>query len=221
MRPATAFNEDSASVPVLASAPTLRDHLRSTTQDIHARLHGHRGLAAVQDGTIDRAAYTALLGRLYGFHRPFELAAKMSPERTLWLEHDLAVLGVDADRRSALACCTGFPRSASPAYILGARYVVEGSALGGRGLARQLDGLLGNGTMAGRRFLGSEEAAGGYGRRFFSGHGAQTGAMWRKYLDRLSAAPNTRSVRTEVTNGATATFAIFEQWLAGWDTSHG
>jgi heme oxygenase len=93
--------------------------------------------------------------------------------------------------------------SASPAYVLGARYVVEGSALGGRGLARRLDGLLGPGTLA--------------GRRFFSGHGAETGAVWRGYLDRLSAAPETPAARAAAIEGATATFSIFEQWLEGWD----
>jgi heme oxygenase len=206
VKPATAITEDDTLSPIVVPAPTLRDLLRSTTSEIHERLHGHRGLSAVQDGSIDRAAYTALLSRLYGFHRPFELAAKIDPQRTRWLESDLTVLGVDAERRSALPCCSLFPTSASPAYILGARYVVEGSALGGRGLARGLDGLLGSGASA--------------GRCFFSGYGAETGAMWRNYLDLLSSAPNTKAVRTAAINGATATFAIFEQWLAGWDKQH-
>lgn len=187
-------------------SPKLRELLRSATSEIHERLHTHRGLAAVQAGTIDRAAYKALLSRLYGFHRPFELAAKISPERTRWLESDLSVLNIDACRRSALPFCTALPRSASPEFILGARYVVEGSALGGRGLARQLDGLLGPGTIA--------------GRYFFRGHGAQTGVVWRSYLDQISLAPETNAVRAAVITGATATFAIFEQWIDGWDHQH-
>ena len=127
------------------SPPTLRNILRSATSVVHNRLHSHDGLAAVAAGTIDRASYTALLGRLYGFHHSFEQTTQTVPERTRWLESDLAALGVDGGMLAGLPRCTVFPASASPDYLLGAGYVVEGSALGGRGLARQLDGLLGTG----------------------------------------------------------------------------
>jgi heme oxygenase len=84
--------------------------------------------------------------------------------------------------------------------------VVEGSALGGRSLAKQLDGLLGEGVIA--------------GRRFFSGHGLATGAVWRDYLADLAAVPDVASEHTAVIDGATETFAIFEHWLEGWDDRH-
>jgi len=185
-------------------APTLREMLRTTTTEIHQRLHGHDGLAAVTAGTIDRSAYKALLCRLYGFHRAFEASARIAPERTRWLESDLTVLGVDGAMQKALPLCTGFSAVTSPEYVLGARYVVEGSALGGRGLARQLDGLLGTGIAA--------------GRRFFSGHGNDTGDVWRTYLARLSDA-DTMS-HCAIVAGAVATFAIFEHWLEGWTNHH-
>lgn len=87
-------------------------------------------------GTIEREAYRSLLCRLYGFHQPFELAARIDQERTRWLEDDLAALGVDAAMLATLPRCAGFSAPISPEYLLGAPYVVEGSALGGRGLAR-------------------------------------------------------------------------------------
>jgi heme oxygenase len=183
--------------------PALRDVLRSATSKPHERLHRHEGLAAVAAGTIDRPAYTALLCRLYGFHHSFELAAQPIPERTRWLEIDLATLGVDAAMLAGLPRCTVFPAIASPDYLLGASYVVEGSALGGRGLARQLDGLLGTGIIA--------------GRRFFSGHGTETGEVWRAYLARLSAASAATATRAAIVAGAVGTFMIFEQWLEGWN----
>lgn len=187
----------------LATGTTLHDDLRSSTHDVHERLHTHRGLASVQAGTIGLNAYTALLCRLYGFHRPFEVAARMTPHRTIWLESDLEILGVDANQRAALPHCAATPEKALREYILGAQYVVEGSALGGRGLARQLDDLLGSGVIA--------------GRRFFTGHGSATGAVWREYLARLSAVPSVGPERAAVVEGAIQTFAIFEQWLEGWD----
>jgi len=195
-----------AAIPEATSLPTLRDALRSATSKPHERLHQHDGLAAVAAGTIDRSAYTALLARLYGFHHSFELAAQAIPERTRWLEIDLATLGVDAATLARLPRCTFFPAITSPDYRLGASYVVEGSALGGRGLARQLDGLLGTGMIA--------------GRRFFSGHGTETGEVWRAYLARLSAASTATASRAAIVAGAVATFTIFEQWLEGWNKHH-
>ena len=176
------------------------------TADIHERLHHHVGFAAVQAGTIDHGAYTTLLSRLYGFYRPFEAAAQLSPERTRWIESDLTALGVDAEEREKLPRCAAFPHRFSADHILGARYVVEGSALGGRGLARQLDGLLGTGVAA--------------GRQFFSGHGAATGAVWREYLALLSAVPSQVVQRTAIVAGANTTFATFEQWLTGWNNNY-
>ena len=98
------------------------------------------------------------------------------------------------------------PPTASREYRLGARYVVEGSALGGRSLGRQLDGLLGVGVVA--------------GRRFFTGHGAATGDVWRDYLAHLAAVPDLPLKHAAVVDGAIQTFRIFEQWLEGWDESH-
>lgn len=98
------------------------------------------------------------------------------------------------------------PPTASREYRLGGRYVIEGSALGGRSLGRQLDGLLGVGVLA--------------GRRFFTGHGAATGDVWRDYLAHLEAVPDLPLRYAAVVDGAIQTFRIFEQWLEGWDESH-
>jgi heme oxygenase len=192
-----------AGIQLPSAATGLRDALRAATAAVHERLHCHDGLAAVQAGTIDRASYRRLLSRLYGFHRPFEAAARLAPDRTRWLESDLGALGLAASARDTLPRCAAFPPRFSPDYVLGARYVVEGSALGGRGMARQLDPLLGPGATA--------------GRQFFSGHGAATGSVWRDYLALLSGEPRSTQECGAIVTGANVTFAIFEQWLAGWD----
>ena len=189
-----------------SAAAGLRDALRAATADVHERLHCHNGLAAVQAGTIDREAYRQLLSRLYGFYCPFEAAAQLSPERTRWLEFDLEALGVSVAVRDALPRCAAFPPRFSPDQVLGARYVVEGSALGGRGMARQLDPLLGPWVTA--------------GRQFFSGHGAETGSVWRDYLALLSMVPRTAPQCGAIIDGAKAIFATFEQWLAGWNNNN-
>jgi len=190
-----------------ALAPPLRDLLRTATHETHERLHRHPGLGAVQAGTIDRRRYVALLGRLYGFHRSFEVVTGSTPQRSVWLESDLAALGVAADHRARLPFCPSLGVIAGAAEQLGAHYVVEGSALGGRGLARKLDTLLGAGVLD--------------GRRFFSGHAEDTGGVWRACLERLAGFSKRPEARAAVVSGATATFAIFEHWLAGWDDALG
>ena len=87
----------------------LRDALRAATADVHERLHHHIAFARVQAGTIERDDYIKLLSRLYGFYNAFEAAARLVPERTRWLEIDLADLGVGHEAREKLPRCT-FPQ---------------------------------------------------------------------------------------------------------------
>lgn len=187
--------------------PSLRQELRAATQDVHDRLHLHAGFAAVQHGTVRPADYRNLIIRLYGFYVPFEAAMGIGPNRSTWLAGDLAALGF-AHLICDLPKCPHIPALDNAYRRLGAGYVAEGSALGGRELARGLDPMLGIGVTD--------------GRQFFIGRGAGTGEAWLRYLTQLSAAPDTPSVRTEIVTGAVEMFAAFEKWLNGWSTaSHG
>jgi len=184
-----------------APAP-LHGLLRDATLAAHERLHGHDGFAAVQAATIDLAAYRGLLLRLYGFHLPFETAMGGPRERSAWLEDDLRALDVAEAAIARAPRCARLPDLRGAARKLGALYVVEGSALGGRGLGRGLDPLLGRGVLA--------------GRRFFLGRGAETGAAWKAYLARLASAPVTPDARAEIVEAASDTFTVFEAWMVGW-----
>ena len=192
---------DEIKLPTEAACRSLRHLLRETTHEIHQRLHLHDGFAAIQDETIDRSAYQNLIVRLYGFHLPFELAAGFERERSGRLEEDLRALGLDPGDR-AVPICRHLPRLDSTERRLGALYVVEGAALGGRELAKGLNGLLG--------------ATGTEGRRFFMGRGPGTAQGWRDYLALLSAASTEPSAQAEVISAAVETFAVFEDWLSGW-----
>ncbi len=196
-RPAPRHDDDGAET-------SLHRVLRAATRDVHDRLHRHAGFAAVQDATIGRGAYRDLVVRLYGFYAAFEVAAAVGPVRSTWLASDLEALGL-ARALHALPRCPHVPRLDTAHRRLGALYVAEGSALGGRELARSLDRLLGTDVTA--------------GRRFFIGRGPQTGEAWRGYLAQLSAAPSETSAQAEIVTGAVETFAAFEHWLNGWSTS--
>ncbi|PPQ36776.1 biliverdin-producing heme oxygenase [Rhodopila globiformis] len=187
-----------------ASAPGgLRTALRLATLPAHTRLHGHPGLGAVQAGTIGRGAYRALLSRLYGFHVPFEAAAGIEPERSRWLAADLQTLGLDEAAVAALPRCGYVPRLETEARRLGAAYVVEGSTLGGRELAKRLDHLFGPGAIE--------------GRRFFSGRATDTGRAWRAFVERLERTGTDEATSAAVIAAAQETFAAFERWVEDWD----
>jgi heme oxygenase len=169
---------------------------------VHQRLHLHEGFAAIQNGSIEMASYRRLLLRLYGFYIPFETAADISRERSGWLADDLRALGSHPDGFDAAALCSEIPIPRTPEARLGALYVVEGAALGGRDLARHLTGLLGPDGVA--------------GRRFFLGRGAGTGEAWRGYLSRLEAHAADPTARPDIIKAMLETFAVFERWMAGW-----
>jgi heme oxygenase len=181
---------------------SVRLALRDATQPAHTRLHAHPALGAVQAGTIDRTSYRALLSRLYGFHSAFEAAAHIVPERSLWLIADLTTLGVEDQAVAALPRCQDLPGLETPHRKLGALYVVEGSTLGGRELAKRLDHLFGPGERD--------------GRHFFSGREADSGRAWRAFTDRLDDAAEQTSARTEMIAAAVETFAAFERWMRDW-----
>jgi heme oxygenase len=176
--------------------------MRAATSEAHARLHLHTGFAAIQNGTIDLVAYRALLVRLFGFHVSFESAVGIASDRSAWLQEDLVALTMAGHALATIPRCQALPKFDTPARRLGALYVVEGSTLGGRHLARSLDALLGS--------------AGTVGRRFFLGRGADTNAAWNAFLSRLSASATTPAVRSEIVAAAVGTFEVFEEWLQGW-----
>jgi heme oxygenase len=141
---------------------------------------------------------------LYGFHVSFEAAVGIASERSAWLRDDLAAVTMDRRELPTIPRCTALTSFDTPARRLGALYVVEGSTLGGRHLARNLDPL-----------LGSTESA---GRRFFLGRGADTNAAWIGFLARLALFAGTPAVHGEIVAAAVGTFRAFEEWLSGWRT---
>ena len=198
-------NLDALVTPIVAwqtdVTPSLHCRLRDATTVVHERMHGHDGFAAIKAGVIDKSSYIQLLCRLYGFYKPFELEAGSGDMRSRWLVQDLDALGLDATAREKAPDCAEIPRLQTAHRRFGALYVVAGSVLGGRQLARGLDNL----------FAPQETA----GRLFFLGHGAQTGAVWRDYLAQLAAVPPDPDTHTEIVDAAIDTFAVFERWASG------
>ncbi|MBV8915332.1 MAG: biliverdin-producing heme oxygenase [Acetobacteraceae bacterium] len=177
--------------------------LREATRAAHERLHGLPEFASLAAGTLDLAGYVALLSHLFGFHAPMEEAVADALGHTLdphaWqrvhlLRADLATLGVhDPDP---------LPRVEPPFFgkpgALGVLYVIEGSTLGGRQLARQLNPLL-DGTASRRFLLGGNEP----------GH-----LRWRTLCAMLDRVGADQACLDGMVAGAIGTFATFERWFA-------
>lgn len=186
---------------------TSRILLREATAEVHARLHRVPVFEALAAGHLSLAAYAALLHRLLGFHAAVEAALAAAPSlrpygidlaercRSDALRADLATLG--APGAGPLA---PLPSLGTAARALGCLYVVEGSTLGGRQLARGLDHLLPAGAVAGRAFL--------------LGHGPRHGAMWQACCAAIEACGAEPGGLDGMAAAARETFAAFEAWFA-------
>jgi heme oxygenase len=190
---------------------SARSALRGATEAAHLRLHEVPAFQALAEGRLTLGDYTALLRRKLGFHQALETRLADAPslaafgielaerQRAPLLRADLAFLDMPAD-----APLAPLPRLDTAPEAMGALYVAEGATLGGRHLARGLDGLLPPGQD---------------GRRFLLGHGARHGEMWRGFCAAVERCGATPPGLDGMIRGAAATFAAFEAWFAAADAT--
>jgi heme oxygenase len=86
----------------------------------------------------------------------------------------------------------------SPAFAMGMMYVIEGSTLGGRVILKNTEKALG---------YNSEE-----GGKYFAGYGAQTGPLWKAFLDIFTgfAEPHNEE---DIIAGANFAFSTIHNYL--------
>jgi heme oxygenase len=192
-----------------AAPPPLSARLRAETATLHRDTEALLGLP----GSIQtRNGYIAWLGRFLGLYEPLERslatfgewdAVNIAPP---WPGHganltaDLRDLGADpgACQRAPL---TLLPRLPTFAHALGVRYVLEGSALGGRLIAQDVEAR-----------IGAEIAN---ATRFFGGRGKAASSTWQHFraaLDRFGC--EHPSLQVEVTTGAERAFVAILAWFA-------
>jgi heme oxygenase len=150
----------------------IHRRLREATATDHQRLETR---LAVHEQIASRAGRAALIARYWRFHGRAEaaLAPWLSQLdgldfegrlRTPLIARDFADLGLDAPADAG----EGAPVE-SRGEALGVLYVLEGSALGGRAIRRQL----------------AARGADLIGLGFLDPYGGQTGERWRSFLDVL------------------------------------
>ncbi len=165
-------------------------------------------------GDLPRPAYVSLLFRLLGLHEPIEdrLAPHTNSVWLAWfvadrarrLRRDLQALGIPTGEIAAAPTAGGLlPPLDDPAASLGCAWVVEGSALGGRVLARHVESIVST----------SVGAATTPGSSFFES-GPLQAERWRACGHALEACGADPVRRGTILHAATATFAAFEASLA-------
>jgi heme oxygenase (biliverdin-IX-beta and delta-forming) len=154
---------------------------------------------------LDRKSYVRCLQQVHGIVAAWEeWSAETSPEwmhsllenrqRRGLLERDLAWFGVVPfdEARPAM------PETQDPASLLGAMYVMEGSTLGGRLIARHVERVLG--------------LSAGVGDAYFCGHDQQTGTLWKEFCGVLQARVPDRETDTVIAAAKTM-FQVFGSWM--------
>ncbi|MFL8061800.1 biliverdin-producing heme oxygenase [Xanthomonas vasicola] len=187
----------------LAVPPSAALALRHATQDAHRLVEAVPLMQALGQGQIDSAAYAQILRRHHGLLAGFE--AQLSDWLTTlvgngWhyrrrvpaLREDLRALGQQPDLPLAL------PSVADDAARWGMLYVIEGSQLGGRMIARSVRKQQPALAGALRYFeLADDDPAG-----------------WRRFQAALDRRLDTPSARDAAIDGAQAMFAHFHTCLA-------
>lgn len=119
--------------------------------------------------------------------------------RTHRLVDDLQALGVSDTALTRAATSPDLPPLHGRHAALGALYVLEGSALGGRVLFRHFE-----------QTLGITQATGG---SYFYGEGPETGARWQRFVAALESEQDPGAGHVEAVAGACLTFRAIQCWL--------
>jgi heme oxygenase len=178
---------------------SLMDALKEATKEAHDRTEQHSLMGEMMHSPMDLGIYESVLRCFLSFVRPLE--ARMNAEvdwaalgldhdarhKTPWLEHDLALLGVDP---AAVPDAPEAPAPKGLAEAFGCRYVLEGSTLGGQYIVKHLRKELPQNLR--------EAVA------YFDGYGGETGSKWkafRAFGDRLIADPADIEAACKAANG--------------------
>jgi heme oxygenase (biliverdin-IX-beta and delta-forming) len=210
--PATSVTREDAATEAGAS---FLVRLRLETRALHASTEAR---IAPAERLRDVHAYARLLSSLSPLYVFIEMRlasfgewAALDPpldvhgrRRAHLIVADLRVLGADASGGRATGAA--LPHLQSFAQAFGALYVVEGSRLGGRVLARHVSSAVGSGAEAALSFL--------------RGNGCDdTGALWKDLRAALGgyAALADQLTRDAIVAGALDTFCCFDRQLARWE----
>ncbi len=187
----------------------LTTALKIQTASAHESLENSSLMMPLHRGEVTAAYYQQLLIKFYGIFMPLEESVKLHQQalasflpdidqrrKATALTKDLAFMNTDT---SDIAL-HNFKEINSPAAALGAMYVMEGSTLGGRFIAKTIQKHLN---------IDPEE-----GITFFSGYGQDTGTKWKLFQEGLlNFEANNSEAVPEVIAAANYVFKEFDLWI--------
>jgi heme oxygenase len=187
-------------MPLAINDLPLAGLVKNATQTVHEEVEGLLLPALASIRTTED--YDSILKMFYGYFFPLEkqienyIHAGNLPDikerrKAASILHDLRQIGQPTEN---LFLCDALPAINNPAQAFGALYVLEGSTLGGKQIAKM---------------LAKNPAIPDGATRFFSGYGEQTGSRWKAFLEVF----NQQSQKEEVTAAATETFYFLKGWM--------
>jgi heme oxygenase len=192
-----------------ANPPTapIQNRLKVETAELHQQVEER---FRILDPALTRLGYVLKLERLLGLHQPLETRIEQWRDRLAidWearrkahlLQADLEFLGITPAEIAQLPWCTELPELSDLGAALGCLYVLEGSTLGGRMIAKHLAQHLG--------------VVPGQGASFFSPYGEALMPRWRSFQQRLVELANSATLEDRIVDSARATFNSFGHWMA-------
>lgn len=189
-----------AAAPVVtaraAQRAPVRAALRDATHGAHMRMHELEPFRAILEARLPLKEYLRLLQSLLVYHSAIATVAAQfgwshlssGARRLPLLQADLLSLE-GSERGQAVEW-----KPSSPEEVLGALYAAEGSMLGGRVIAGQLDYLFGSSSTGRNYFVGSPD----------------DGANWRNLLAVLEVSCASAADLERATSGALLSFELFE-----------
>jgi heme oxygenase len=182
--------------------------LRTATAEVHRSLEARLDLLSPQ---LSLERYQRLLLGFYGYYAAIEprlvgLARKTRVSlpivaRAGLLEQDLLSLGMRAEAIAGAPRCADLPALLDREHLAGCLYVLEGSRLGARVIARFVEEHLGLTRLR--------------GCSFFADEGQETSRRWTEVLRWLEGHADEASVdQRQIVSSAAETFRSLERWLS-------
>jgi heme oxygenase (biliverdin-IX-beta and delta-forming) len=178
----------------------LNQQLKDSTQPSHQALE--KKMVSMIKDIRNKQDYVKFLKLMYGYYSAMESRIQdyvADPEiskrrKAVRLLDDISYF----ESSSEAALCQELPPIRSHAEALGAMYVMEGSTMGGKIIAKMIEGQAGiNGPS---------------GFSFFNGYGEETGKMWEEFKVLLNR-PLDEMEKLNLILTANRTFKTFYNWI--------
>ncbi len=193
----------------------ILEAIKAQTSASHQQLEAVDFLSPLTHPGVTLSHYGKVLRVFYGYFYPLEqVIDRFGLVREYLPDYDTrrkaAALRADLHRleedTAAIRLYDDLPTINTPAQAFGSLYVMEGSTLGGRLIAKNLAQALGL------------DASGG--AAFFNGYGPQTGSRWKAFQQAMLRFSADFHQDEEMIDTANETFQKLEQWIRRNQTWH-